>query len=124
MQFDYFFKAGMPVAQVEFKNKLSAKVWYVLFEVFERLGGKQVGDDIDCWEFPTHITAKVLHTVIHNTCFVCGSPMQDEAIALKNEDVFVKTTFRGEDALIPYPQSGAAKLKQVRKCQACGHSHT
>lgn len=122
MQFDYFSKAGMPVVKVEFKNNLSAKVWYVLFDVFERLGGKQLGDNIDNWEFPSHITAEVLHTAIHNTCFVCGGLMK-EGTAIHQASGYVSTEFRGALAKIEYKNMGEPRIVQGRKCSICGHFH-
>ena len=89
---------------------------------FERVGGRLQKDY--SWIFPLCITSEVLSEVIRNTCFVCGGLMQDGE-ALDNTYVY-SDDFDNDAGQYGTTCSkiGQPIIKQVRKCNSCGHSHT
>lgn len=93
-----------------------------LISVFNRLGGQlnQNGE----WMFPSFITYKVLQETIRNTCFECGGLMEDSAAYI---NTIVSFDDFGNDAGergTTVSRCGPVKIIKVRKCSACGHSHT
>ncbi|MEY2703857.1 MAG: hypothetical protein RLY43_2496 [Bacteroidota bacterium] len=92
---------------------------------FQRIGG-EFQPEMGCWTFPKNVHSHIIELIIHNTCFVCGGLMKD-GVALQQGKVIAESydsamdTYLGE---IEYPYNKDTKLIKVRKCQACGHSHT
>ena len=124
MQFEMHHKVGTDYSTVNIYNisKLKEESRIKLYEVLNKLGmtfGK--GDEI---RFPFCITSEVLQEVIHNTCFVCGGLMKDGQ-ALDN--TYVYSNDFGNDAGqygTTCSKIGQPVMKQIRKCNSCGHSHT
>lgn len=87
---------------------------------FERIGGEV--SDIGIWRFPRFVTPELLQEIIHNTCFECGGLMGDST-AFKNDDL---VEIPNGLSMTSHIYSGAGKARQIkiRKCTACGHSHT
>lgn len=125
MQFTTNEKVGNPtkVATFEFFDKLNQDATGAFVNVFEKLGGT-IKDSINHWDFPTHVSNETIAQVIRNTCFVCGGIMKDST-AFQNSNV--SFTDFGDDAGskgTTQSKVGPAQQIKVRKCTACGHSHT
>ena len=129
MKFEMNHKIGTDYSTVRFTAGIYAiKFKLPVIESFEtsfsRLGGVFCPDEECVWRFPKHITFEVISEVIYNTCFVCGGLMKDGQ-ALNN--TYVSFDDFGNDAGrrgTTQEKSGTPVVKQVRKCSACGHSHT
>lgn len=125
MQFEIYHKIGTDYSTVKFNSNNFKYLVTESFETsFERIGGIFNGDE-NYWTFPSFVTSQIIQEIIHNTCFVCGGLMKDDAIAYQN--TLVSFNDFGNDAgQIGTTQSrcGKAALKVVRKCSSCGHSHT
>lgn len=130
MQFEMNHKVGTDYSTVKFdaRNFDTIKFKLSVIESFEnsfsRLGGK-FQDDYS-WKFPAFITSEVIQEIIRNTCFVCGGLMQD-GIAVVNHKITVESFDSAVDTYegtIEYPDTKSLKQISVRKCTACGHSHT
>ena len=87
---------------------------------FQRIGGQLT--EGGNWIFPSFITSEVIREIIHNTCFVCGGLMKDST-AFKNEDIVEVPNGLSMTSHV-FEGAGEAKQIKVRKCIACGHSHT
>ena len=78
------------------------------------------------WIFPLFINRQIIEEIVHNTCFVCGELMKDGQ-AIQEGKMYVSSfdnaidTYQGE---IEYSNPQDSKVIKVRKCIACGHSHT
>ena len=93
-----------------------------LISVFNRLGGQlnQNGE----WIFPSFIAYKVLQETIRNTCFECGGLMKDSTAYINTEVSFDDFGNDAGSRGTTVSRVGPAKIIKVRKCSACGHSHT
>lgn len=127
MQFEMNHKIGTDYSTVRFTaNIVTLKLLNIgrLKEALARIGG-QFQEDYS-WRFPLCITSEVLSEVIHNTCFVCGGLMKNGQ-AIQEGKMFVSSYDSGVDTYqgqIEYPNPNDSKVIKVRKCSACGHSHT
>lgn len=120
MQFEMNHKVGTDYSTVNFEATLKLNVFEILIHHFERLGGIMVGPKASDWTFPSYITSEVIQEVIHNTCFVCGGLMKDGIAMVDQEFEFEHDIYGTVTQQVP----GYAKQIKVRKCTACGHSHT
>lgn len=120
MQFEMNHKIGTDYSTVILQGHLSAKILESMFSVFEKLGGESIENTWDKWKFPKHITSQVIEEVIRNTCFVCGGLMKDGVAMVDQAFEFEHDVYGTVTQQVP----GYAKQIKVRKCTACGHSHT
>lgn len=132
MQFEMNHKIGTDYSTVKFTAGIYDTIKFKLpviesFETsFSRLGGIFCPDEGYVWKFPSFIASQVLQEVIHNTCFVCGGLMKNGQ-AIQEGKMFVSSYDSGVDTYqvqIEYPNPNDSKVIKVRKCSACGHSHT
>jgi hypothetical protein len=123
------YKIGDEYVYATFKGNIFKLMPTESFELsFSRLGGKYLpeksGPHGSVWVFPKIVNAEVLELIISNTCFECGGLMHS-GFAYDNGWISFDD-FGGDAGEVgtTMSKSGTAVLKKVRKCQACGHSHT
>ena len=106
MQFEYNHKIGNPNAHVKFlPHRVTGSALISIIESLFRIGG-EMQENVSTWTFPMLIPAAVISQIIANTCFQCGGLMKDsERIGNLTTELPVKRF-------------------SIRRCSACGHSHT
>ena len=123
MQFEMNYNTKNDFVSVDFtKAKFNADTWGSLINSFSRIGGNC--SVLAHWKFPKFITSETISTIIQNTCFVCGGLMEDSTAY---DNSWVSHNDFGNDAGetgSTMSKSGPARMIKVRKCIACGHSHT
>jgi len=122
MQFTIEEYVGNPTKKVIFDNsweKIEYNSRLRIKEIFSYLGG--IHHSNGHWEFPVNINNDTIIAVIKNTCFICGGLMKNST-ALHNGDLYGLPDVVGKQTI--YSQADEAKLRKVRKCSHCGHSHT
>lgn len=122
MQFEMNHKIGTDYSTVNFNgglNKVTGEAFKKMFETFEKLGMHFKEDSAEML-FPKHITPKVIQEVIQNTCYVCGGLMKNSTAMVDQQFEFEHDVYGTVTQQVP----GYAKQIKVRKCTACGHSHT
>lgn len=124
MQFEMNHKAGADYSTVTFAHHFPTEGPAIkkLEKLFYKLGGDfQPNVDKEYrWTFPSFITSQVIEQVIHNTCFVCGGLMKNSTAMVDQELEFDHDIY----GIVTQKVPGYAKQIKVRKCTACGHSHT
>jgi len=122
MQFKTSFKSGQLIVKFNEDDYHKHKQIFLdsLMESLKKIGGKYTFNLV--WEFPMFVASGVIEEIIHNTCFECGGLMGDST-AFKNDDL---VEIPNGLSMTSHIYSGAGKARQIkiRKCTACGHSHT
>lgn len=100
MQFKTSFKSGQLIVKFNEDDYYKHKQIFLdsLMESLKKIGGKYTFNLV--WEFPIFVASGVIEEIIHNTCFECGGLMGD--------------TWASDNV----------NSIHIRKCTACGHSHT
>ena len=123
MQFKTSFKSGQLIVKFNEDDYYKHKQIFLdsLMESLKKIGGKYTFNLV--WEFPIFVASGVIEEIIHNTCFVCCGLMGD-GIAIQNGVLKAPGDRESSICYTPYVDPNNHSVINVRKCTACGHSHT
>lgn len=125
MQFTSKYSIGSTTKKIvfDFWKKISINSTEQFNNVFQKLGARPSFEP-EVWYFPIFVSNETISEIIKNTCFKCGGLMINST-GFQNRLVFFDD-FGNDKGQRGSTGSycGPAEQKKVRKCNACGHSHT
>ncbi len=99
---------------ITFKNNYSSEANHVIQDSFKRIGGILTKDDK--WIFPYELSLRVIESIIHNTCPICGGIVKKSKML---QNAIVTLVYFGGSTK---PQYGTANINKVLKCTSCRNS--
>lgn len=124
MEFTFKHKVNESKVTITFGEfKINWNALSELQKTFYKIGG-ELTDVKNQFTFPVFVTPQVIEEIVYNTCFECGGLMKDST-ALQNSLVsFDDFGQDGKEKGATQSRVGTPNIINVRKCIACGHSHT